>query len=65
MGSSISALYDDHDTYVSLCKVLNVSHLDIRDEESFYKHGERLVVENKDKIKALGLENSYMVNKFK
>lgn len=41
MGSIISAIYDDYDTYVAFCKLVNEKPVDIR--EGFYKHEQELL----------------------
>ncbi len=41
MGSSISKIYDDHETYVEFCKLLKEESLDVQDK--FYTHEEELM----------------------
>lgn len=38
MSNSITALWDDYETYECICKIVNVKPLGIRDEQSFYGH---------------------------
>jgi hypothetical protein len=63
MGSCISAIYDDHDSYEELCKVLKEDALDIRDSRSFYKHAEELIIQHFDSIDA-EFKKSYIYLKF-
>lgn len=64
MGSIISAIYDDYDTYKYLCELKAIAPFDIRDNISFYDHAEEI-------IKAFSPEeheeykNHYWYNKLK
>lgn len=62
MGSSISAIYDRHDTYKALCKELGVKSLGVRDD--FDKHASELIKNLTPKQKEK-LKGTYMYNCFK
>ena len=49
MGDSRSAMYDDHSSYVQICKILKVKALGIGDDESFYTHQRKLLDKHKCK----------------
>lgn len=45
MGSSISAIYDKHETYVAFCELLNEPFVSVR--ESFFEHEKELMKKHK------------------
>jgi hypothetical protein len=45
MGSCISKIYDDYDTYVSFCELVNEETVDVRD--FFYEHEKELMKKHK------------------
>ncbi len=64
MGSSISAIYDDYETYEYICELTNTKPLDIRAEKSFYTHGRELVKNMSEEV-TKKCSNYYWYNKFK
>lgn len=67
MGSSLRAIYDDYDSYEILCKTLGVPEKEIkaiRDDVSFYKHAEELLVDERFQDKVAKIKDSYLYNKF-
>ncbi len=44
MGSIISKIYDDYDEYSTLCDILKIEAIPIRNEgKSFYNHAEEVL----------------------
>ncbi len=62
MGSSMSAIYNDYDLYITLCKIKDVKPVDIEDD--FYISGKNIInsFTEEENIK---YKNSYIYNKFK
>ena len=43
MGSILSAIMDDYDLYLHLCKLKSIKPLSSRDEKSFYDHAKEII----------------------